>query len=166
MSIPFRTKNCKHLWASCLLALVGLCLATLVQSDSLEKRPLGQAMDDVRKNNWESAYRHAAKDGANAMAVIDWHLLRAGRGTAQQVFDFLDMYSDWPGLPYLRQRSEGTVATAPADQLLAFFSEQLPRTGTGALAHARALREAEDPKAADDAVIRAWTTLKMSTNEY
>jgi soluble lytic murein transglycosylase len=165
VSIPFRTKNCKHLWASCLLALVGLCLATLLHADSLEKRPLGQAMDDVRKNNWESAYRHAAKDGANAMAVIDWHLLRAGRGTAQQVFDFLDMYSDWPGLPYLRQRSEGTVATAPADQLLAFFAEQLPRTGTGALAHARALRETEDPKAADDAVIRAWTTLKMSTNE-
>ncbi|MGB0439205.1 MAG: lytic transglycosylase domain-containing protein, partial [Paracoccaceae bacterium] len=130
-----------------------------------DKRPMGQAMDAIRKGDWATAYARAALDGVNAVTVVDWHYLRAGKGTPDQVFAFLRDHPDWPGLPYLRERSEATVAKAPTAALLAFFAAQPARTGTGALAHARALRATGQTKAADAEIIRAWTSLQLSRDE-
>ena len=62
--------------------------------------------------------------GQVAVDLIQWDRLRAGRGQFAEATAFLKRRPDWPGLPYLRQRSEATIEpdAAPHD-VIAFFSD-------------------------------------------
>ena len=63
----------------------------------------------MRAGNWEVAATLAARDGQVAADVIEWHRLRAGRGSFEEVQAFLARRSDWPGEAYLRRQSEDAV---------------------------------------------------------
>ena len=64
---------------------------------------------------------------------------RSGLGTPEEVMLFLDLNPDWPGLDWLRRKSEPVMLDASNADILLFFKEDLPQTAQGALAHARAL---------------------------
>lgn len=125
-------------------------------------RPLGWAMDAMRSGNWETAKLIAARDGEVAVDVIEWHRLRAGRGTFAEIQAFLSRRSDWPGEDYLRKQSEDAVLDAGNEAVLSFFREVAPQTPRGVLGHAAALIEAGKLGDAQANLVLAWRTMPMN----
>ena len=145
------------------LLFVYIMLALPAAADS--PRPLGQAMDAMRAGNWDNAARLAERDGPVASDVIEWHRLRLGRGTYDQVVSFIERNPDWPGLEWLRTKSETVVALQSHAQVLAFFDTAPPQTATGVLAYARALAAQGQDEDAEAEIVKAWRTLRMSALE-
>ena len=121
-------------------------------------RPLGWAMDAVRSGNWENAARIAFHDGDVAADVVEWHRLRAGRGSYDDVAAFLERRPDWPGAAYLRRQSEKVVLDAGAANVQSFFAQNAPQTPRGVLAYADAKRSLGQPFEAD--IVLAWHTMR------
>ena len=144
------------------VVLLALPFSVLAQGDG---RPLERAMDLMRGGNWAAAQIEARGDGQAALDVILWHYLRAGLGSPREVKDFLSRNPDWPGLPFLKEKSEGAMAVASAEAIRAFYADHVPETGAGALSLARALLTADDRAAADAVILRAWTTLSLTSQE-
>jgi soluble lytic murein transglycosylase len=143
-----------------------LLIFTLAAPAMAERpRPLGWGLDAMRTGNWESAAAIAARDGAVAADVIEWHRLRAGRGTYAEVRAFLDRRPDWPGEAFLRRKSENAVSSAGDAAILAFFREMSPQTPGGVLAYAAALTRAGQSGDAQARVVLAWRTMPMDATE-
>lgn len=125
-------------------------------------RPLGWALDAMRSGNWDAAKQIAARDGAVAADIIEWHRLRAGRGTFQEAQAFLKRRGDWPGEAYLRKQMEPAAIEAGDAAMLAFFASQPPQTPRGVWAHAGALLRANKRGDAHANVVLAWRTMAMN----
>ena len=126
---------------------------------------LAKAMQSMREGNWAAARIAARGDGQAAVDVVLWHALRSGRGDTREVQDFLARNPDWPGLDYLREKSEPIMSEAPLSEVRAFFADHLPRTGSGALALARAHMAQGNEGAAQADIVLAWRTLSMTADE-
>lgn len=127
---------------------------------------LVRALDYMREGNWAAAQIEARGDGQIAVDVILWHALRAGRGDAREVMDFLERRPDWPGMDYLREKSEPVMADGATDaELRHFFSDNPPQSGAGALALSRLhMADGQEGLAQADIVL-AWRTLSLSGDE-
>ncbi|MCH2164867.1 MAG: hypothetical protein MK098_09480, partial [Marinovum sp.] len=134
--------------------------------DPRMSRPLALAHKAMREEDWLLALERAKGDGPLAVDMITWHALRSGLGTPTDVMSFLARRPDWPGLPYLKEKSELTMANAAVSDVLAFFEGYTPRTGTGALTLAKALRTTRQSEAADAVLVRAWTSLSLEAEEH
>ena len=142
-----------------------LLIFVLVSPATAERpRPLGWAMEAVRAGNWGSAARIAARDGAVASDVVEWHRLRQGRGTYGEVRSFLVRRPDWPGEPYLRKKSEGALMDASDDAVLEFFGQMSPQTPQGVLTYAAALLRAGKQADAKEIIVSAWREMPMNPN--
>jgi len=146
-------------------ALFALFL-TAVAVSAERPRPLGWAMDAMRRGNWDAAAALAARDGLVAADVIEWHRLRAGRGSYDDVIAFLERRPDWPGEALLRRRSEAAVAAAGGQAVRAFYRTDAPQTATGVLDYAAAQIEAGKTGDAYASLVQAWRTLPMSQDEH
>ncbi len=124
-------------------------------------RPLANAFEHIKTKNWTEAERVAAKDGQAAVDVVVWTKLRAGEGSPAQVLEFLSRNPDWPGLPYLRKRSEPVFEGASDAQIMAFFDKVMPQTARGALLYARALKSAGQTSKAELTIQNAWGSFAM-----
>ncbi len=150
-----------------LTLIVGLCGPTFAADPPrIAPRPLASAFDAMQAGRWDVAERLAARDGPAAQVLIEWHRLHAGLGTASEVIDFLAQHPDWPGLAPLRRQLERSMTSARAPDVLAFFETHQPQTGTGVLAHARALAETGQIGEAEASLVIAWRTLDLTTAEH
>lgn len=122
---------------------------------------LSRAMVEMRSGDWAAALKAAGPDRSLANDLIEWHRLRAGRGTADQVTDFLKRRPDWPGLAWLRQKSEAAFDEAGTARILAYFQEQPPQGAEGVLIHAKALIDEGREGDAFAGIVVAWRTLPM-----
>ncbi len=156
-------------WISVIGALLLAASAYADGQDGLSDirpRPLGWAIEAVRTGDFEAAARIAERDGAVATDIVEWMRLRAGRGTPQEVMEFLARRTDWPGLARLRAQSERAMAAAPDPRLLTFFDEVPPVTAEGAWAYARALGRSAGREAEAQLVLRkAWTSVALTKEE-
>jgi soluble lytic murein transglycosylase len=128
---------------------------------------MGLALDALAQGDM-GLYAEAAGriDDPVALDILSWTRLRAGRGDWAEYVAFLDRNPDWPGLPYLRAQGEPSIpAGADPAAVIAYFAEQAPRSGAGALALATAYRAAGDRAAAEAEAIRAWTTLTLTADD-
>ncbi|EPX79717.1 lytic transglycosylase domain-containing protein [Salipiger mucosus] len=148
-------------FAALLLFIISLATGASAQGD----RALGQAMQDMREGNWAAALIEARGDGQVGLDVVLWHYLRASRGDPGQIMDFVERNPDWPGMPYLREKSEIAISEADNDTVTAFFENHRPQTGAGTLALARALAARGERGAAEAEVVLAWRTLPLSSEE-
>ncbi|NNK68290.1 MAG: lytic transglycosylase domain-containing protein [Rhodobacteraceae bacterium] len=148
-------------------ALFALCLSVSAQAQTTrEIAALQEAMTAVRSGNWDTALEKGNLAGPIGRDIIEWHRLRAGKGRFDDVTAFLDRRADWPGLPYLRRRSEGTVPyRARPDDVIAFFDERAPQTGAGMIVLAAAHETRGDKAAAEPLIIRAWTEFDLTTGD-
>ncbi|KAB2543659.1 tail length tape measure protein [Salipiger aestuarii] len=149
-----------RLWVLILFLLVSL------PATAQETRPLAKAMGDMRSGNWAAALIDSRGDGQAALDVILWHYLRASRGDATQIMDFLARNPDWPGMDYLREKSEIAISESGDNDIIrAFFDGYRPQTGAGALALARSHMAQGQRGAAEAEVVLAWRTLALSPDE-
>ncbi|MEM9341847.1 MAG: lytic transglycosylase domain-containing protein [Pseudomonadota bacterium] len=131
-----------------------------------EVPPLAIALTRMREDDWGSALRIAGQRNSVGRDIIEWHRLRASRGTFDEVVAFLDRRADWPGLSYLRRQSESAVSLdASAAETIAFFAEEPPQTGTGVLALADAQDEMGNAEAAKQLRIRAWREFVLTASQ-
>jgi soluble lytic murein transglycosylase len=139
-----------------------LLIATVASAQEVP-RPLAKAFLAIEKQDWQRALYLAQKDGAVARDIIEWHLHRAKAGTAKGAIDFLARNPDWPGLPYLKKRSENSFLAAPIDIIEPFFAQNPPQTSQGGLAYAAALKAAQKHELARDVIRNAWASYDMPT---
>ncbi len=146
-----------------LTALLLLC-AMALPAIAERPRPLGWGLDAMRNGDFTAAENIAERDGIVARDVIVWHRLRAQRGSYAQIIDFIKRRPDWPGMEYLRRRSEPEVIKQSDAEILAFFAQVPPQTPRGVLAHAKALTATGDSGSAQASIVQAWRTMPMNAN--
>ena len=147
-----------------ILALLTLISALWVTPAAAQQgRNLGEALDLMRSEKWSQASAKAAKSGDVAADVIEWHRLREGMGSADDVLAFLERRSDWPGLAYLRRKSETAVAAAGTGSVLEFYASEPPQTAEGVLNYARALIATGKRGDAEANLVEAWRTMPMGS---
>lgn len=146
-----------------LTALMLLC-AMVVPASAERPRPLGWALDAMRGGDFSAAEKIALRDGKVAHDVILWHRLRAAQGTYDQLIDFIKRRPDWPGMDYLRRRSEPEVIKQNDEAIIAFFEQFPAQTPLGVLAHARALTAKGLSGPAQANLVLAWRTMPMNAN--
>lgn len=148
-----------------LIAAVSLALMVSVGNaqDQKAAAAMKTAMKSVIGKDWSAAAQAAKPAGQVGLDIVEWYKLRAGKGSFSEYLDFLARRSDWPGLPLLRASGEINIPkNSNPDVVIGYFSEQLPRTGTGAVRLADAWRAKGDAAKADAEIIRAWRTMVMS----
>ncbi|WP_223424262.1 lytic transglycosylase domain-containing protein [Tateyamaria pelophila] len=138
-----------------------LLFASAVAALAERPRPLGWAFDAMRAGNWETAAQLAARDGPVAADVIEWHRLRAGRGSYSDVIAFLERRPNWPGEAYLRRQSEPVVLEQGDAAILAFFAQDIAQSPEGVLAHAEALAREGSTGLAEANLVLEWRTVAM-----
>jgi len=146
---------------------VFLAIAPLSADAQGEGEALARALSSVARGDLGAAAQAAgAITDPVALDLISWTRLRRGGGDWQEYIDFLDRNPDWPGLPYLRAQGEQSIpAEADPDRVIAYFAEQTPTTGAGALLLALAHQARGDSAAAEAEAIRAWISLTLSGEE-
>ncbi|OZA17137.1 MAG: hypothetical protein B7Y02_02595 [Rhodobacterales bacterium 17-64-5] len=117
----------------------------------------------------------SGRDYAGALAVapagvgvdiVEWQRLRAGQGSFAEYEGFLARHPDWPGLPLMYEKAEGALAeTADPTTVIGWFSANPAVTGTGAVAHVKALLAADRNAEAETEAMRAWATLTFTPEE-
>lgn len=123
--------------------------------------PLTRAFDALRAGDWNEARTIASDVSPIAYDLIEWHRLRAGKGTAEEAMLFLDLNPDWPGLAWLRKNSEAAMLEASNADVLLFFKDELPQTAQGAMAHARALKAQGSKESAEAGLVLAWRSMSI-----
>lgn len=124
------------------------------------------ALASARRGEWDLAASIAAAHSAAAADIIEWQRLRAGEAAFADYRAFLARNGDWPGLDLLRKRGETTIPeNAPPADVIGFFEDQPPQTGTGAIRLATALEATGESAKANAALVGAWNTLPMSAEE-
>lgn len=125
-----------------------------------------QGLSLMREGDWDTALSAAGADGTIGRDIIQWNRLRAGKGSFADARDFLARRGDWPGLDFLRQKSEATIPEdADPSAVLDFFRTVKPETGSGSLALARALWDTGAKQEAMAEAIRSWTTMSLTSQE-
>ena len=148
-----------------LAGLVFLILTTLgAPAQTNREAAVANAMGFVISGDWNDAKQAARPAGQVGQDIVEWHRLRAGVGTFSEYLDFLDRRSDWPGLPLLRKSGENSIPRgAKSDPVLAYFRNDAPQTGIGALRLAAALPESDK---ADAVIVAAWRELSMGESVH
>lgn len=147
------------------LALMVVWFATqgAPAQDTRQSAALGAAMLAMKDGNWDVAVERAQGAGPAGADVIEWHRLRASRGTFAECRAFLERRPDWPGLPLLMKRCEkGIPDDADPDQVIAFFNIRAPQTGLGSLALIRAYRAKGLAGDAEAQLVLGWRSLSMT----
>jgi len=143
------------------LALISILWVHSVAAQ--QGKQLGGALDLMRSEKWDEAARKAARSSAVAADVIEWHRLRAGMGSANDILGFLSRRADWPGLAYLRRRGETAMATAGSGVVLEFYASEAPQTAEGVLSLAKALIATGKRGDAEANLVVAWRTKPMGS---
>ncbi|WP_347827535.1 lytic transglycosylase domain-containing protein [uncultured Planktomarina sp.] len=134
----------------------------VVAQNAVASDALRAAYSAKEKGNWEEALRLVRPAGDVGVDLIEWDRLRAGKGEFAATTAFLTRRPDWPGLPYLRKRSEITIeADAPPNDVVAFFEGHPPGTAQGSLRLAQALTKQGQSKAALAAAQWGWSSFSM-----
>lgn len=124
---------------------------------------VNKAMVFIAEKDWKGARRVVKPAGQVGYDIVDWHRLRGLNGDFNEYIEFLDRRADWPGLPLMRKSGESKIPRdAKPAKVLAYFADQEPRTGTGAIRLAAALKATGEQNKSEAELIRAWRTMPMS----
>lgn len=138
-------------------------LAFVLPAGAQDGQRMSEAMDLMRSEKWDAALRKAGRPGSVGHDIIEWHRLRASMGSADDVLDFLGRQSDWPGLAFLRRKSEPAFTNASRAETLAFFDGLPPQTAEGALAYGKALISSGRKGEGEAEIVMAWRSMYMGS---
>lgn len=124
---------------------------------------LRAGLHEMRKGDWNDALRVSGARGSVSRDIIVWHWLREGFGSSGDVLVFLERRPDWPGLAWLRRKSEPSFTGADPDRVLEFYADIPPQTAEGALNYAVALMARGRHGDAEADIVTAWRTMPMGS---
>lgn len=128
---------------------------------------MASALAAAGTGDWIEAESIAARMGDPvAEDLILWLRLRDGLGGWGEMQAFLAREPGWPNRDTIRRFAERAMPAAlPAPVTLAFFREQPPLTGTGALRLSEALAATGQGEAADKEILHAWRAMSLTETE-
>lgn len=142
---------------------VFIAFSATAQAQSPDADALRSAYTFRAAGDWDRAKSEATGLGRD---VIEWHRLRAGKGTFAEYRAFLRKNPDWPGLPLLAQMGEKSIPkTGETRQVIDYLTAYPPRTAAGAL---RLIEAYEATGAKGDAAAQAvitWREIALSDSE-
>ncbi|MCA0929276.1 lytic transglycosylase domain-containing protein [Ruegeria profundi] len=144
-----------------LALLIAVILGSVGQAQADAVGDLRAGMAEMRKGDWNAALRVSGQRGSVSRDIIVWHWLREGYGSSGDVLVFLDRRPDWPGLAWLRRKSEPAFTGADPDRVLKFYAGKPPQTAEGALNYAVALLAKGRQGEAQADLVTAWRTMPM-----
>ena len=113
--------------------------------------------------DWTDAYAIAAGGDPLTADVLTWLRLRAGDATFAEYQAFVTENPTWPGLDNLRAASELAIdASDDPAMIIAWFTDNPPQTGEGAVILAKALTAAGQGDTADAVLREAWINLRLT----
>lgn len=125
------------------------------------------ASSAIAAEDWDLAYLLAESDGAVARDLVTWARLRAGAGTFDDYLAFLGARPDWPGLDTLRSRAELAIPQgADPVSVVAFFGQEAPQTGQGAVRMAEALTTLGLTDQTQTMLIDTWLTQGLTDSGH
>lgn len=149
-----------------LLLVLVVSSAPVYAQDAADVSALEEGLSLMREGKWDEALEAAGPPGALPRDIIEWNRLRAGKGTFAESVEFLSRHPDWPGEDLLRQRTESSIPRdALVQDVLTFFQDVKPQSGTGAIRYARGLWESGYKEEAQAEARRAWTTMSLSQSQ-
>ncbi|WP_164660373.1 lytic transglycosylase domain-containing protein [Tropicibacter sp. Alg240-R139] len=143
------------------LILLGAAIGGSAGAGPADDLKLG--LKEMRAGNWNDALRVSGGRGSVPRDIIVWHWLRKGFGTSGDVLVFLARRPDWPGLDFLRRKSEPSFTNADPDRVLKFYAQMPPQTAEGALNYAAALMATGQRGDAEAELVKAWRTMPMGS---
>jgi len=146
-----------------LALLIAVILGSIGPAQADAVGDLRAGMHEMRKGDWNAALRVSGQRGSVSRDIIVWHWLRQGFGSSGDVLVFLDRRPDWPGLAWLRRKSEPSFTGADPDRALKFYADQPPQTAEGALNFAVALKAKGRTGEAEADIVTAWRTMPMGS---
>ncbi|ETD88287.1 lytic transglycosylase domain-containing protein [Rhodobacter capsulatus] len=126
---------------------------------------LTRALAAAARTDWDQAAAEARLAGPLAFDLIEWQRLRAGKGSFADYADFAARRGDWPGMELLRKQGEAQLAGANPVEIVAYFGDGAPQTGTGALALIAARQAMGQPDKAAAVAEAAWRRLELTAEE-
>ncbi|MDV4144513.1 lytic transglycosylase domain-containing protein [Shimia sp. FJ5] len=149
-----------------LLPVVFVTFLTAIPVALSAETPIARALDAVRARDWPAAAEEVKGAGPVARDIVEWHRLRTGQGRPKEVLAFLARRPSWPGLPYLREKSEDAFASASTNDLAALFAYGPAQTAEGVLLQARFLERQNREDEAKALVIKAWTSMAVGPGAH
>lgn len=143
--------------------LTAMILGSVAQAQADAVGDLRAGLYEMRRGDWNAALRVSGQRGSVARDIIVWHWLREGFGSSGDVLVFLDRRPDWPGLDWLRRKSEPAFTGADPDRVLRFYAANPPQTAEGALNYAVALLARGRRGDAEADIVAAWRTMPMGS---
>ncbi|WP_333711910.1 lytic transglycosylase domain-containing protein [Yoonia sp.] len=113
--------------------------------------------------SWDTARALAAAVDPLTADVVEWLRLRDGEGTFADHQRFSARHPDWPGMAQVRAAGELTIQTGhdPAE-VIAWFGDNAPQTGEGAVRLAEALMASGQIDRANAVLREAWINLRLT----
>jgi soluble lytic murein transglycosylase len=149
-------------WLGCLALLPFGAFAQEEDGDLL-----ATAFSAISSEDWVTADHYASQmSDPIGSDLVTWQRLRRGEGHWDEYADFLKENPEWPGLQRLRRLGEAAIPeNHNAADVRAYFSKQLPQTGTGSLRLTEAFATQGRTADARSEAVRAWTTLNLQQHE-
>ena len=144
-------------------ALLVFASALSAKSWESEGQAFSTMLKQARHQDWNDA-RHTASQISDpvALSVFQWLHLRNGRDDWNEYTNFLAGHSDWPGLKILRQSGELAIESDDDPHaVIAFFRDQPPQSGLGALRLSEALLQLGRRTEAAKAIVDGWLSLQF-----
>ena len=138
-----------------LVAMANTSMAQTVRDESIVAIAAGA-------ESWEVAQTIAVATDPLTADVVRWLRLRAGEGVFDEYPRFAATRGDWPGFSQIRAASEGVIADDDdRAAILAWFAEETPRTGAGAVRFAQALIESGEVERARMMLRDVWINQRL-----
>ena len=155
------------MWRCFTLLALTISIASPSWGSTKQAEQLSLVVAAIKADDWPSARRIIAQfSDPAAKSYAQWRRLRSGKGEWREYPEFLATHSDWPGLPLLRKVGEGKIpVNRPAREILAYFQDDLPQTGRGALRLAQAFDSNSQKESAQNTAKLAWLTLSLADSE-
>ncbi len=152
-------------FAAC--ALTCAPVSALANTEEENGDLLSTALAAIANDDWVTAEHFASQiTDPTGVDLVVWERLRRGQGDWSEYQGFLARNSDWPGLKRLRRAGEDIIPkNHDPVAVRAYFQDQLPQTGTGAIRLADAYQAQGRTSEARAEVMRAWQELSLAQHE-
>jgi soluble lytic murein transglycosylase len=113
--------------------------------------------------HWDEAYAIANDLDPLTVDVLTWLRLRAGDAVFAEYQAFVAANPDWPDLERLRAEAEPLIEKGhDSNEVIAWFAQEAPQTGEGAVRLAEALMTSGSVEDARLALREAWINLRLT----
>ncbi len=150
-------------------AIFALVLVVWTGSSALAQdgQRMANAITAMKADDWSAAARISTQFSDKAgKTYYDWRRLRASQGQWSEYVEFVRDHADWPGLPLLRKKGEYLIPPGrPAREIIEFFAEAPPQTGTGGLRLAEALIQLNRAEQANAVIAAIWQSVSFTAEE-